>query len=170
MRRVIALFVYSVLATAVSAQEPATGIPAFSSIQSIALDSINRQDLNVNFSIPIVSSPGRGMNFSFPITNDSLLWMKKNNAWTPVVNAAGTPTWGWKTTTPAGMIRFTDFNEACDSPPPIQYSHHYSSYSYVDPAGTTHKFSVDFYLTPTICGFPTGPRTGAAIDGSGYYL
>jgi len=44
------------------------------------------------------------------------------------------------------------------------------NFSYVDPAGTIHGFSVDFYLFATICGFPTGPRTGYATDGSGYYL
>ena len=137
MRRLIAIPVYFLLATAAFGQEPATGIPPFSSVQSVGIDSINRQNLNVNFSIPIVSSPGRGINFSFPITNDSLFWMKKNNTWTPVVNGAGTPTWGWKTATPAGTIRFSNFNEACDSPPPIQYSHHYSNYSYVDPTGAS---------------------------------
>jgi len=152
------------------AQDPQTGVPPFSSVQSLGLDAINRQNLNVNFSIPVASSPGRGINFSFPIVNDSLLWMKKNNAWTPVVDGSGNPTWGWKTTLPAGAIRYVRFTETCDSPPPIQSSPHYHNYSYTDPAGTTHNFDVDFYQFATVCGFPTGPRTGYANDDSGYYL
>src|SRR5882672_5485224 len=170
MKRLLVLLGFFFYSFATLAQEPQTGVPPFSSIQSIGMDAINRKNLNVNFSIPIVSSPGRGINFNFPIANDSLLWMKQNNVWTPVVDAAGNRTWGWKDTLPAGAIRFTNFNEACDTPPPIQYSHHYSNYSYVDPAGTTHYFGVDFYLTPTICNFNTGPRTGYAFDDSGYFL
>jgi RHS repeat-associated protein len=153
------------------AQDPQTGVPPFSSIQSIGMDAINRQNLNVNFSIPISSSPGRGINFSFPTVNDSLLWTKSsnNNAWTPVVDAGGSPTWGWKTTLPVGSVHLFHTTEYCDTYPP-QSSPHYMDFSYVDPAGTTHWFSVDFYLFATICGFPTGPRTGYATDGSGYYL
>jgi len=169
MRSALFSLALLVVASSISAQEQPTGIPPFSSVQSIGIDAINRQNLNVNFSIPIVSSPGRGINFSFPITNDSLLWMRQSTTWTPVVDGLGNPTWGWKDTVP-GTIRHTDINEECDSPPPIQWSHHYSNYSYTDPAGTIHDFDVDFYLTATICGFNTGPRTGAANDGSGYFL
>jgi RHS repeat-associated protein len=162
--------VCSAFAIATNAQEPATGIPKFSSVQSVGIDSINKQNLNVNFSIPIASSAARGGNFSFPIVNDSLLWMKSSGRWTPVVDSAGSPTWGWKTKLPAGMTRFTNITERCDSPPPYQSSPHYFNYSYVDPAGTTHKFSVNYYAFATICGFPTGSRAGYATDGSGYYL
>src|SRR2546421_10280239 len=63
----------------------------------------------------------------------------------PVVDGSGNPTWGWKTTLPAGAIRYVRFTETCDSPPPIQSSPHYHNYSYTDPAGTTHNFDVDFY-------------------------
>ena len=71
------------------AQEPQTGIPPFSSTQSLGLDTINQQNLNINFAIPIASSPGRGISFNFPIVNDSLLWQKSNNTWKPIVDAAG---------------------------------------------------------------------------------
>ena len=152
------------------AQEPQTGIPPFSSTQSLGLDTINQQNLNVNFAIPIASSPGRGVSFNFPIVNDSLLWQKLSNAWKPVVDAAGNPTWGWKTALPAGTSRYSHNTVVCDTPPPIQSSPHYFGFSYTDPAGTVHKFNVDYYLVATICGFPTGPRTGGAIDGSGYRI
>ncbi|HEY6243694.1 MAG TPA: hypothetical protein VIX17_07105, partial [Pyrinomonadaceae bacterium] len=174
MKRIIALFAplltYVLLSTIAAAQEPATGIPPFSSVQSIGMDAINRQNLNVNFAIPIAASPGRGINFSFPVVNDSLLWMKSSGKWAPVIDAAGNPTWGWKDALPAGALRYGHATENCDSPPPIQSSPHYMNFSYVDPAGTTHTFLVDFYQFATICNFNTGPRTGYAIDGSGYFL
>ncbi len=171
MRHLILFTCCLLFAFSTCAQDPQTGIPPFSSVQSLGLDAINRQNLNVNFSIPISSSPGRGINFSFPIVNDSLLWKKSSgNAWTPVVDQGGSPTWGWKTTLPVGLIRYGQATENCDTPPPIQSSPHYMNFSYVDPAGTIHGFLVDFYQFATICDFPTGPRTGYATDGSGYYL
>ena len=66
--------------------------------------------------------------------------------------------------------RYSHNTQVCDTPPPIQSSPHYFGFSYTDPAGTVHKFNVDYYLVATICGFPTGPRTGGAIDGSGYRI
>lgn len=170
MKRLVTLLAFCVFASSVLAQAPPTGVPPFSSVQSIGMDTINRQNLNVNFSIPIAASPGRGFNFSFPIVNDSLLWMKSSGTWAPVVDAAGNPTWGWKDTLPAGSTSFVHVTASCDTPPPIPTSPHYFGYAYTDPAGTTHKFNVDFYLIATVCGFPTGPRTGLATDQSGYVL
>src|SRR6266404_7404646 len=107
MRRHILLTCSLLFAYSAYAQDPQTGIPPFSSVQALGLDAINRQNLNVNFSIPISSSPGRGINFSFPIVNDSLLWKKSSSsAWTPVVDGSGSPTWGWKTTLPVGTTRY----------------------------------------------------------------
>jgi hypothetical protein len=153
-----------------SAQDPQTGIPPFSSIQSVGIDNINQQNLNANFSIPIVSSPGRSSNFSFPIVNDSLIWVKGVSAWTPIVDGSGNPTWGWQDALPVGTTKYIFNHITCDSPPPIQTSPHYFNYSYTDPAGTNHKFDVDFYLVATVCGFNTQPRTGVATDGSGYVI
>ncbi|MGH9861446.1 MAG: hypothetical protein ACRD5F_15625, partial [Candidatus Acidiferrales bacterium] len=44
-------------------------------------------------------------------------------------------------------------------------------WAYTDAAGTRHPFNLDFWEGTTPCNFgPTGPRTGYAADGSGYYL
>lgn len=104
MRSALFSLALLVVVSSISAQEQPTGIPPFSSVQSIGIDGINRQNLNVNFSVPIVSSPGRGLNFNFPVTNDSLLWVRGTSAWTPVVDAAGNPTWGWKTSPPPEQL------------------------------------------------------------------
>jgi RHS repeat-associated protein len=172
VRRILFLLVSSlVFATSVFAQtpDPQTGIPPFSSIQSVGVDNVNQQNLNVNFSIPIGSSPGRGLAFNFPIANDSLLW-KAQSTWAPVVDGAGTPTFGWKTTLPTGTPRHAHVIAVCDTVP-ISHPDHYFLYSYVDPAGTVHKFDLDFYnhLTPP-CDLNTGPVTGYATDGSGYFI
>ncbi len=56
---------------------PAIGIPPFSSIENGGFDLINRYNLNVHSSIPIVSAPGRGIDYGFALTHDSLIWRKK---------------------------------------------------------------------------------------------
>jgi hypothetical protein len=56
-----------------------------------------------------------------------------------------------------------------DSVPPTS-APHFFVYTYTDGGGTVHKFNVDFSTIATVCGFNTGPRTGYATDGSGYYL
>src|SRR3989442_1299808 len=76
-----------------------TGLPPFGSFQSAGFDTMNLQNLNDNFSIPVVSVPGRGTDFAFSITFNSLMWQKQigtPNTWQPVVDASGNPTWGWQ--------------------------------------------------------------------------
>jgi RHS repeat-associated protein len=172
VRRILFLMVSLVFVGRVFAQDPQTGIPPFSSIQSVGVDNVNQQNLNVNFSIPIASSPGRGIAFSFPIANDSLLWQPLST-WTPVVDGGGTPSFGWKTTLPTGTKKLSLSSVACDTPPPVQRADHYQNYSYTDPAGTIHKFNLNFYqFTSPACAdtYNTGPRAGYATDGSGYVI
>jgi len=57
-----------------------TGFPPFGSFDTSQFDAVNRQNLNVNFAIPIVSAPGRGISFSFAIIQDSLFWRKAGNS------------------------------------------------------------------------------------------
>src|SRR6266852_6291124 len=81
------------------AQTPTTGLPPFGSFQSAGFDTVNLQNLNDNFSIPVVSVPGRGTDFTFSIAFNSLMWQKQTgtpNTWQPVVDASGNPTWGWQ--------------------------------------------------------------------------
>src|SRR2546430_17283333 len=144
-------------------QTPTTGFPPFGSFDKGSFDAVNRQNLNVNFSIPIVSQAGRGRSFNFAIVYDSLVWRNPNNYWA-FMN-------GWKTGSPTGNVTFTQVGERCDSPPPYPPpTQHYFGFVYTDPAGTMHPFNLNYYAQNT-CGFsPTGPTSGYATDGSGYFL
>jgi hypothetical protein len=97
MRRTIFLLflALSSFATCTLAQ---TGSPAFGSFEQSGFDAVNRQNLNAIFAIPIMSIPGRGQSFQYSLVNNSLLWTQTGgtpNAWTPVIDASGNPTWGW---------------------------------------------------------------------------
>src|SRR2546428_5820403 len=89
-----------------------TGLPPFGSFQSAGFDTVNLQNLNDNFSIPIVSVPGRGTDFAFSIAFNSLLWQKQTgtpNTWQPVVDASGNPNWGWQKDIYGGGGAFSKF-------------------------------------------------------------
>lgn len=83
------------------AQDPAVGLPPYSSIQSHGFDATNRQNLNVFFAIPITHSPGRGLDLDMSFTYSSLIWKKNStgNAWTPLGGM------GWSPSFPAAVSR-----------------------------------------------------------------
>ncbi len=166
MRRLALLLLLTCAVHELTAQ---TGFPLWGSFETSSFDAVNRQNMNVNFSIPLVSTPSRGGSFDYTLVYDSLIWTKNGTAWTPVTDGNGTVTWGWKDNQPLGATKFLHGNVFCDTQPPTS-SPHYFLYSYTDGGGTKHNFGLDFYLVPTACQFNTGPRTGYATDGSGYYI
>lgn len=171
MKRVLFLLaIYCVIRTPILAQDPVLGIPPFGSIENSQVDAINRQNLNVNFSAHVVSVPGRGRDFSFSIVNDSLVWKRYGNSWTPVVDANGNPTWGWRKDAPIGKLQFASSIAWCEIGEIIDFTTWYGNFVFVDGGGTRHPFNVSYYEDATDCGFPTGPRTGYATDTSGIYL
>src|SRR6266849_5377654 len=117
MKRYVVFLAALFFAPLAFAQDPATGIPPFGSVQSGGFDAVNRQNLNVNFGIPITSNPARAGNFSFSIVNDSLLWKKvtagSTTSWTSVTNSDGTPNWGWKLYSPVGTISYGTQTRGC---------------------------------------------------------
>ncbi|MCI0724287.1 MAG: hypothetical protein L0338_35790 [Acidobacteria bacterium] len=167
-------------------QDPTTGFPPYGSFADGRFDAVNRQNLNVNFAIPIVSSPGRGTDFGFGIVYDSLIWKRVTSGstitWSPVTNESGVATWGWKKDYPIGFIsyKYSSVTTTIKCFPPNEPSYWgdkitvtYNSYAYTDPAGTPHPFGVSWQQV-TICdgnpGTPTGTFTGTATDGSGFYI
>lgn len=151
-----------------------TGLPPFGSFQAGGLDTINLQNVNVNFSIPIVTSPGRGQTFSLPIVYDSLIWIK-SSSWIPVVDGNGNPSWGWKLNYPAGVVAYSTYTIQfkCFNPGPGWFwatKTHYGSYTYTDPAGTKHLFSNDIWVDDQCWNTTTGTLTSSSSDASGYYL
>ncbi|MGH9554494.1 MAG: RHS repeat domain-containing protein [Terriglobales bacterium] len=156
---------------AAMAQEPSTGFPPYGSFADGAFDAINRQNLNVNFGIPIGSSPGRGLDFGFAVTHNSLLWKKNGSVWSPVADASSNPTWGWVTEPSLGAVKYQTETEFCYET--NKWYTIYFDYSYTDPAGTKHSFPISTSTAPpadAICGLPPLSGSGSATDGSGYYM
>ena len=85
---IVLILVASILA---SAQQPDTGRPPFGSFQDGDFDSVNLQNLNINFQVPILSLPGRGIDFNYFLTYDSSIYKKVDLgsavfAWSPVTD------------------------------------------------------------------------------------
>ena len=170
MRKLLSLLAFVLLPTCLFAQ---AGLPPFGSFSSFGFDTVNNQNLNVVFSIPIMSSPGRGMPLNLNLTYNSLVYQKAGNAWFPVTDASGNPTWGWTKDFPSGgYVTYTTFTENLKCEPggtfyPVTY---YQNYVFVDALGTPHGFPVD-YRTSACPAYNGGTYAPAqAFDPSGYRL
>ncbi len=126
----------------------ATGLYAFGPFDTPGFDTINRGNLNVHFSIPIFSKPGRGgSNFSYALNYDGLVWSPKSSSgtttWTPA------PAWGWTDVTNAqyGYVTYDENINDCTIPPhglQEEYSQ-FSNFYFHDYRGNSHKNSVYFF-------------------------
>jgi RHS repeat-associated protein len=163
-----------ILSSIIPGHAQQTGFPPFGSFQTGGFDGINLQDLNINFSIPVVTSPGRQLTFRLPIVNDSLIWLR-GSGWYPLTDANGNPTWGWKLDFPSGQIKYTTVTVQfkCYNPGPGWFwatKTNYKDYSYTDFGGTMHWFPNSVWVDPDCWGTTTGTLTGNAYDPSGYFL
>ena len=79
-------------------QAPGTGAYAFSTFDSRGFDAVNIGNLNVRFSIPIVSRTGRGMGFNYALQYEGLVWSNAGGVWSP------DPAWGF-----TGVLNGTAF-------------------------------------------------------------
>lgn len=155
--------------------EPSTGFPPFESFDPGSFDTVNHGNLNLHFAIPVVSSPARGMDLTFAVAYDSSIWVKNYSDWSPVSafhGPAGTasPTWGWKINDLFGDIRYKRITDPCILDDITEPSQQYYDFKYVEPDGTVHPFDITFHTFETTCGYGTGPTSGHATDGSGYFL
>jgi len=160
---VAVIFVSCVLSGMGFAQ--ATGVYAFGPFDNHGFDTINRGNLNIHFTIPIFTKPGRGgSNFVYYLNYDGLIWSPTSvsgaSIWTPA------PEFGWTDTTNAdygyityqlqiiqcgytyqGKIKIPEFETV------------YNNYAYYDNHGNTHKIPYSFSGT---CGGTIGTQTGTA--------
>lgn len=164
MKRYLIALVVLFVANSAAAQAPNAGFPKYGSFESGSSDSVNRQNLNSNFSIPIIHQKARGLNLDFAISYNSLIWQNTGTAWQPYADANGNPTWGWNQTNPFGYVYQTVVvTQSC--------IYTYSNVSYVEPNGTSHPFSISYTTKVSPCGSgTTGTTTGYATDDSGYYI
>jgi RHS repeat-associated protein len=161
-------------AAAAVAQDPISGFPPFGSVQPGGVDSINRQNLNVIITLPIVAVPQRGGTFAFSIVNDSLIWVRNGTVWARITDSSGNPTWGWKKEYPSGKVVYrksTSLFKCFPEGEPWYWGTRitWSDYAYVDSAGTRHNFGIGPIIQDACTGDITGTMTGIATDGSGYY-
>lgn len=164
MKRYLIALVVLFVANSAAAQAPNAGFPKYGSFESGSSDSVNRQNLNSNFSIPIINQRARGLNLSFAIAYNSLMWQNNGTAWVPYSDQNGNPTWGWNQVGVAGYVFQTKtVSQNCIFT--------YSNVSYVEPNGTSHPFSISYTTKVSPCGSgTTGTTTGYATDDSGYYI
>jgi RHS repeat-associated protein len=153
-----------------------TGFPPFGSFQNGQFDAINLQDLNVHFSIPVISGSGRGLGLTIQMVYDSLIWQNQGGHWMPVTDNQGNPMWGWKTDYPIGLVYYTSqtgSNTKCYQDGQFVYLPKliYSKFSYLDPSGTSHAFSsVGYTFDQCLQTIISGTSSGTAPDESGYYI
>jgi hypothetical protein len=175
MKRIVLLLATFLMPTLVFAQSPVTGLPPFGSLSSGGFDTINNQNLNAYFAIPIVSSAGRGMPLNLSLSYNSLIWQPLNSTWTPVVDAIGNPTWGWGKDYPGGQARYKSVTTTIKCFPPgspwfFTTKTTYSNFYYVDVLGTTHLFSISYIDDSNCSGNIIGTTAASAGDASGYYM
>lgn len=174
-RAVLGLILLVLAPMTLRAQNTGTGLPPFGSLSSFGFDAVNNRNLNVYFAIPLVSSQGRGLPLNLTLINNSLLWQKVNNTWTPVVDAAGNPTWGWlKDMPPGGIFKYrTTTNLAkCFQGGSWFFTtvYWYGDFVYIDALGTAHSFPSYTRTAPDCPAFDDGTSTSYASDASGYFL
>jgi RHS repeat-associated protein len=177
MRRLALVLFILCSAPALFAQ---TGFPLYGSFQSGQSDSVNLQNLNTNFQIPLVNTPGRNNNFGLSLAYNSLMWSPSVYGWIPGVPGA-TPNGGWMTTNPIGTLTWLETGTSgncgrcyaggdCDG---YTETDSYNTFVYVDPAGTPHSFgSVHANSTYNSCTDSTTysqTLTGTSADGL-YYI
>jgi YD repeat-containing protein len=156
--------------------DPNTGFPPFGSFSNGSFDHINRANLNVNFSIPIASINGRGISLPAAMVYDSLMWKEQTAGtvqWTPVLDSANNPTWGWKIDNVLGDIKYGVTNGQTKCPDGsgnlvVTGTVNYGGYVYRDPRGTMHHF-LGIHAQQG-CNGLTGVYTGFASDHSGFYM
>lgn len=165
----IAFLLY--FSTSAFAQSTATGYPPYGSFAPGQFDTVNLFDLNYNFGIPLVSTPGRGMNFNLSAVYNSINWINLGGAWSVIGS------YGWMLDAPTGQVGYSyrTSRSKCgfvDGLPEYTYITSYTNYTYTDPLGTVHAFNVNWYYTEDDCTGNdqySGTYTGYATDGSGYY-
>jgi RHS repeat-associated protein len=181
MKKTLLLIALALLTQLPVAAQNSLGVPPFGSFSGGGLDTINNQNLNVYFTIPIVSSPGRGMPLNLSLNYNSLIYVPYNNgtttSWTPVVDANGNPTWGWVKDFAGGQATYhsTTVTIRCfpsDGSPSFITTHTtYQGFNYVDVMGTKHYFPSISYTDDSNCsGNVIGTTAAYSSDSSGYYM
>jgi RHS repeat-associated protein len=130
---------------------------------------VNNANLNVHFSIPVMSRAGRGgFSFSYALSYDSSMWMPSSGYWYPTQYQ--TLEWGWRGTAEAftGYVTYVKTQGSCyHQGHGWEYYDIYTFGTYDDPTGTNHPINAQVSPGNTCPGSPPLNRSITATDGSG---
>lgn len=173
--RVVLLCSLIVLCSVLAVGQVSTGTPPFGSFGG-GPDVINLGNLNVQYTVPIINKPGRGIPFFYNLSYDSSIWspvvVNGVSTWQPIAN------WGWKPQTSAavGYYSVNERTQQCAEPTGGGANgYYYVAYtqfeyiSYVDNVGTSHPMYAFVADHDTPCN-PNDVQSAStsATDGSGY--
>ena len=174
MKRATLIFmVLASLPFSLLAQNTGTGVQPFGSYSSFGFDTLNNQNLNAYFAIPLTSSTGRGLPLSVTLTNNSLIWQAAGTAWAPVVDQSGNPTWGWLKDIPTGgTIQYKSSTASLKCAPGTQFYPvtTYNNYVYLDALGTAHPAGSISFRRSLCASQNFGTDAAYVDDHSGYYI
>ncbi|HXX43309.1 MAG TPA: RHS repeat-associated core domain-containing protein [Candidatus Acidoferrales bacterium] len=167
LRRALVLSFLVVATSSLSSAQITVGKPTYGSFGGGPFDTIDLANNNVHFEIPVLTKPGRGINFSYSLGYDSSVWfpvgVSGSQSWQPVQN------WGWlaQTNAATGYLAYSAslVQVPCGYPPQLYYGELFSNYVYVDAFGVSHPFpGAEFFSGACL----SGGKGAVATDGSGY--
>jgi RHS repeat-associated protein len=162
-------FLLALLPASLYAQNTGPGLPPFGSFTPGGFDTVNNQNLNAVFAIPIAYSGGRGMPLNLSLIYNSNHYQIVGSAWTSTTDSAGNATWGWVKDMPqGGYVTYTGTTTTTKCGTYWGSQTKYSNYAYVDALGTSHPVPAASALY--WCGTWASSSAGSASDNSGYYL
>jgi hypothetical protein len=174
---VLAAFLLVVSGKLIAQAPPATGFPVFGSFSKTAsFDTVNLANLNVAFSIPVVSKAGRGIPFSFNLGYNSSVWQPlflSGSYWFPATG------WGWAGAGSApslGSFTYQWSQGTCIDPGNhTEYYNIYGPFTYTSPDGTQIQFNNTQIDNEPTTDCTTGdphpsPATGWSSDGSDWSI
>jgi hypothetical protein len=175
----LALLVLILALSAHAQSTVAVGAYPLGSYSGGPFDQVNNGNLNVQFSIPILSKAGPTLPFGYAIGYNSSVWYHSNvsgtTTWTPV----NVQDWGWSGLAEnvgiGGYVSYSEMQYSClIYGTQYYYWWDYWNYVYHDSAGGSHPFNVatTTFSSPAPCGSDSNPHyaIAAATDNSGFII
>jgi len=157
--------------------DPGTGLPAFGTFNSGAIDTINLGNLNIHVQVPLFRKKGRNLDVGLQILHDNTLYRPKyrNSAYTwDQDTLLGHEIWGVGVTTGGvgGSITFTpqsfsSQDQTCFDGVGYRDYQHFADFVFIDANGTNHSFGGAYVAIPSFC---VTPQSTTGYSGDGYIL
>lgn len=171
MRHVFSAVLIMLLSPLACLAQIQTGTYAHGAFDAKTFDTVNIGNLNVYFSLPVYSKPGRGLGLYYNLAYNSSIWtpasVNGSKTWTPVLN------WGWTAETDAQTGYISDSVILAST---CLFGGHkvvyevWGNFAYHDKIGVVHDFpQAEVSNNPTCSGVPSS-YNGQDTDPSGYSI